>query len=102
MRGKLPRQRAGLTVMRGRIHVRPAIVTRDPTPETNVMADPITNFITDIPHKERKWKNHTITPLAKSWIAAFENFKQTLKDQKEADEAAEKLKFELAMLALSL
>jgi hypothetical protein len=66
------------------------------------MADPITNFIADIPHKERKWKNHTITPFAKAWINAFENFKQTLKDQKEADDAADKLKFELAMLALSL
>lgn len=66
------------------------------------MSDPIVNFITDIPAKERKWKNHTIDPFAKAWIAAFENFKQTLKDQKESDEAAQKLKFELAMLALSL
>ena len=66
------------------------------------MADPITNFITDIPAKERKWKNHTITPFAKAWINAFENFKETMKQQKDADEAAQKLKFELAMLALSL
>ena len=66
------------------------------------MGDPITNFISDISHKERKWKNHTITPFAKAWIAAFENFKQTLKDQKESDEAAQKLKLELALLALSL
>ena len=66
------------------------------------MADPITNFITDIPHKERKWKNHTIDPFAKAWIAAFGSFKTTLEAQKKADEAAEKLKFELAMLALSL
>ena len=66
------------------------------------MADPITDFITDIPAKERKWKNHAIDPFAKAWINAFENFKDTLKKQKEADDAAQKLKFELAMLALSL
>src|SRR5262245_24810806 len=103
--GKLschPRQTSsptpGLTLCWGASSTSQQHATRDQPGDRSPMADPITNFITDIPAKERKWKNHTIDPFAKAWINAFENFKETMKAQKEADEAAQKLKFELAML----